>query len=142
MVLAAGSHLGGGVRQTRPGLFPVGTALSCAEGSTCPPMGITRDPESPGLRCAAPRNRSFAALRPVKACFCLTCGWVVLRTRPLIVAVRGPDPSTHAPGQGHAVAGAPLFRGPAHALFGVDGPPSTGCDGGGLARRGRKEVAT
>ena len=72
------------------------------------PVGTTRPP-CHGLRCAPPKRRSCAALRPVKALFCLTCGWVVLRTRPLIVAFRGPDPSTHAPDQAHAVAALPYF---------------------------------
>ena len=44
-----------GTRITDPlrgrGLRPMGTALSCAEGSTCPPVGTTRES---GFRCASP----------------------------------------------------------------------------------------
>lgn len=67
MVLAAGSHHGRWVRQRGTGFYPVGTALSCAEGSTCPPMGITRgqEPWSP-LRCI-----QEMVLRCAPACKCL-----------------------------------------------------------------------
>lgn len=116
----------------------MGTALSCAEGSTCPPVGITRShkPWAP-LRCT--QEPVLRCAPAVKALVCLTCGWVVLRTRPLIVAVRGPDPSTHTPVQAHAVAALPYFADPPRALFGVDGPTSTGgpvgASYGGAGRR-------
>ena len=80
------------------------------------------------------------ALPACKSLFCLTCGWVVLRTRPLIVAVRGPDPSTHATGQSHTVAALPYFAGFPGRSSGLTahprpaatwGPRTAGQEGGG-----------
>lgn len=119
----------------------MGTALSCAEGSTCPPVGITRS-----LKPWAPlRSTQEPVLRCAPACKSLFLPYMGLGCSPYKAAdrsrpgARPVNPCNRTIPRGRC---APLFRRIPRSLFGVDGPPSTGCDSGGLARRGRKEVAT
>ena len=141
IVAAVGSHHGGEVRQ-RERVIPNGDSFELCGGLHLPASGHNPVPKMPS---APQRYAQETVLRFASACQILVLPYIGLGCSPYKAAdrsrpgARPVNPRNRALPRGRC---APLFRGIPRSLFGVDGPPSTGCDRWGLVPRGRKEVAT